>query len=225
MTLENKNTEGSPVKEASNQEEIKLSQEQPQDAKKISVDIGGGVSVELDIEQGKKWIQYRDSKTKGYRELETKLKSAEEAAKQEKSRAELLEAIKKQSVEEVEAMASKKYVDKLEKIQSKVVAKEIESALLSNDDFLKDSKEDAIKLLKAEHTFQVNDEGDKVVTKDGKEVNEVVKEWLSKKDIFRKAKGVTSTGAKLQGGKTPPVVARKEAGENMSKGLGKLFGQ
>jgi pyruvate formate-lyase activating enzyme-like uncharacterized protein len=42
------------------------------------------------------------------------------------------------------------------------------------------------------------------------------------KDIFRKAKGVTATGAKVVGGK-PSIADRKNVGSNLSKGLGKLI--
>jgi len=46
---------------------------------------------------------------------------------------------------------------------------------------------------------------EKVVGSDGKEVSEVVKEWIGKKDIFRKAKTTSGTGAKV--GPGSPQVA------------------
>jgi hypothetical protein len=76
-------------------EVAQLSKEQPSDLKKIAVDIAPGVSVELDVDTAKKVIAHRDSRTKGFKELETKLKSAEDAAKNEASRAQLLEAMKR----------------------------------------------------------------------------------------------------------------------------------
>jgi hypothetical protein len=222
MSIEEKKSDVSlETKEQPTNTEPQLSKEQ-KSPDKISVDIAPGVSVELDTETARKVIEHRNKKSEGYKQLESRLKEVEGAKKSAEERAKLIELAKSQDFEALKVEASKEYANKLEKIQSKIVAKELESALLSQDDFLKESKEDAIKLLKAEHTFQVNEEGDKVVTQDGKEVNEVVKEWLSKKEIFRRAKGATPTGAKTQG--KLQVKQERNLNEGLTKGLSKLLG-
>lgn len=217
MTTQKEKAEGSPA----NQESIQQT-EATQPEKTIPVDIYGE-TIELPLSKAKLIISKRDEKTQGYKQLQEKVAKAEAQAKQEAERASLLEAMKKSSVEEVEAMASAKYVDKLKKIEAKVTAKEIESALLSNDDFIKESLPDAIKLLKSDFEFHVNDDGDKVITKDGKTVDETVKEWLKTKDLFRKAKGANPTGGKLGGGKTPNLI-QSNPNEALMKGLGKMLG-
>jgi hypothetical protein len=217
MELENKGTEVPKETEVAKATEVTSNQPE----KTIPVDIYGE-TIELPLSKAKAIIAKRDEKTQGYKQLQEKVTKAEAQAKQEAERASLLEAMKKSSVEEVEAMASKKYVEKLEKIQNQVVNKELESSLLSNDEFIKESLPDAIKLLKGDFDFQVNEEGDKVVTKDGKEVKEVVRDWVLKKEIFRRAKGATSTGAKTQG-KTQ-VKQERNLNEGLAKGLGKLLG-
>jgi hypothetical protein len=222
MSIEEKKSDVSLDNKEQPATEPQLSKEQ-KSPDKISVDLAPGVSVELDTETARKVIEHRNAKSSGYKALESRLKEVEGAKKVAEDRAKLIELAKAQDYDALKLEASKEYAQKLEKIQGKIVAKELESALLTQDDFLKESKEDAIKLLKTEFTFQVNEEGDKVVTQDGKEVNEVVKEWLSKKEIFRRAKGATSTGAKTQGGKLTHK-AQVNPMEGVSKGLGKLLG-
>lgn len=221
QTQEVPNTETPVENKDTPQEDLKLSQEQPKDSKKISVDIGNGVTVELDYEQGKKYIQYRDTRTKGYKELEAKLKSAEETAKQEKSRAELLEAIKKQSVEEVESMVSAKYVEKLNRIQSKVIDKEIENVFKSREDFIKDYSQDALKLFKSEYVVTLDENENPIAN--GKSLEDAAKEFLEKKEIFRKAT-VKGTG----NGPTIPIrsvnkVPQPKAKIDLSKAVGNAF--
>jgi hypothetical protein len=174
MTEETK-TEAST--EQQKQDEVKLSTEQPEDAKKISVDIGGGVAVELDIEQGKKWIQFRDSRTKGFKELEAKLKSAEDAAKNEASRAQLLEAIKTQNLDEVETQVSAKYKDTISKFEKKVYHSSIESTL-SKLGLVPEALSDATKLVLADAKPELDGDDIKL---NGVKAEDYLKEWVAKK--------------------------------------------
>ncbi len=212
--------EVAPTEQQTTEPQLSKEQKSPD---KISVDLAPGISVELDTETARKVIEHRNAKSKGYKELETRLKEVEASKKSAEDRAKLIELAKSQDYDALKMEASKEYASKLEKIQNQVVSKELETALLSNEDFIKESKEDALKLLRGDFQFQVNDEGDKVVSKDGKNATEVVQEWLKTKDIFRKAKGVTPTGAKTQGSKLTHK-AEKNPYEGMGKGLGKLLG-
>lgn len=172
-------------------DEIKLAKEQPADAKKISVDIGAGVTVELDIEQGKKYIQYRDSRSKSYKEIETKLKSAEEATKSEAARAQLMESIKNQNLEQVEEQVSAKYKDTISKFEKKVYNSTIESAL-SKMGVLPEALSDATKLVLADAKAELTGEE---ITLNGIKVDDYLKEWTSKKQHLVAAKVAQGTGA------------------------------
>jgi hypothetical protein len=163
---------------------------------KISVDIFGE-TVELPLETAKKIISKRDSKSKEYKDLSEKVSQAEKKATQEAERARLIELSRTNSFDELKLEASKEFRDKLDKVSSRIIKKELESSLLSQEDFIKDFKDDAVQLLQLTHNFTLDDAMEKVVGSDGKEVSEVVKEWLSKKDNFRKAKGTSGTGAKV----------------------------
>lgn len=221
MSIEEKKSDASST-EQPQVTEPQLSKEQ-KSPDKISFDICPGVSVDLDTESARKAIEHRNKKSEGYKQIESRLNEVEKAKKVAEDRAKLIELARTQDFDALKVEASKEYASKLEKIQNQVVSKELESALLSNEDFIKESKEDALKLLRGDFQFQVNDEGDKVVSKDGKNATEVVQEWLKTKDIFRKAKGVTPTGAKTQGSKLTHK-AEKNPYEGMGKGLGKLLG-
>lgn len=219
MSIDEKNTDASSVVEQPNtQEEVKLATEQPKDAKKINVDIGAGVTVELDIEQGKKYIQFRDSRTKSYREIESKLKSAEDAVKAEASRAQLLEAIKTQNLEQVEEQVASKYKDTIAKFEKKVYSETIK-ATLSKLGVISEGLEDATKLVLSDAKPELDGDDIKL---NGVKAEDYLKDWTSKKPHLVVSKGATPTGAK-QG---PVTKVTSKAPVNpftaLTKGLKKL---
>jgi hypothetical protein len=171
--------------------------------KTIPVDIFGE-TVELPLSKAKAIIAKRDEKTQGYKQLQEKVAKAEAQAKQESERASLMEAMKKSSVEEVQNLASKEYREKLEKIASRTIKKEIETALLNQDNFLKEYKDSAIKLIESEFKFSLDENYEKVVGSDGKEVKDVIQNWLDKNENYKRAKTTSGTGAKVGPG-TPQV--------------------
>jgi len=122
---------------------------------KISVDIFGE-TVELPLETAKKIISKRDSKSKEYKELSEKVSQAEKKASQEAERARLIELSKSQNFDELKLEASKEFREKLDKVSSRIVRKELESALLASDDFIKDFKDDAVKLLQMDFQFKLD---------------------------------------------------------------------
>ena len=171
---------------------------------KLFVDLEEGVRVEMSYEDGKKYIEKRDKNLKRNKELADKISQIEKEKLQAIEKAKLLELSKNNHWEELKQEASKEYREKLDKVSSRIVRKELESALLASDDFIKDFKDDAVKLLQMDFQFSLDENMEKVVGSDGKEVSEIVKEWIGKKDIFRKAKGTSGTGAKVGPG-TPQV--------------------
>jgi hypothetical protein len=198
--------------------ENKEPEQKPED-KKIQVDLAPGVSIELPYEAAKKVIEKRDTLTKGYKELEVRLKDIETAKQKAEERAKLAELSKAGDMEALKAEASREYRERVDKIQNRIVSKEIETALLADESFLKDSLPDALKLLKADFQFSVDEAGEKVVTADGKAVGDVVKEWLGSKKIFQKAPVATGTG----GGKPGPGRPPKTQDADMTKGMAKMF--
>lgn len=213
MTEQETKTDASSVVEQP-KEEVKLSSEQPKDAKKIAVDLGGGVTVELDIEQGKKYIAYRDSRTKGFKELETKLKSAEEAVKAEATRAQLMEAIKNQNIEQVEEQVSAKYKDTISKFEKKVFEGEIK-ATLSQLGVISDAISDATKLVLSEAKVELDGDDIKL---NGIKVQEYLKEWTSKKPHLV---GVKASDKKLP--LKPGQPQKDKIAPSISKGLEKFL--
>jgi hypothetical protein len=221
MTIEEKKTESSSVVEQPKEtNEVKLAQEQPKDAKKIAVDIGAGVTVELDIEQGKKYIAFRDSRTKSYKEIEAKLKTAEEVAKNEASRAQLIEAMKKQSVDEVENMVSAKYKDTIDKFQTKVFKGEIK-ATLSKLGIIAEGIDDAAKLVLADAKAELD--GDDVKL-NGIKAEDYLKDWTSRKPHLLAVTSKPADGKKKIG-KTdvPPVKPERSSTDSLKSGLGKFL--
>lgn len=220
MSIEEQKTDASNVVEQPKQgsEEVKLATEQPKDAKKIAVDIGAGVTVELDIEQGKKYIQYRDSRTKSYKEIESKLKSAEEAVKAEATRAQLMEAIKNQNVEQIEEQVASKYKDTIAKFEKKVYSETIK-ATLSKLGVIGEGLEDATKLVLSDAKPELDGDDIKL---NGVKAEDYLKDWTSKKPHLVVSKGATPTGAK-QGPQTKVAPkAPVNPFTSLTKGLKKL---
>lgn len=162
----------------------------------IEVDVFSE-TIKLPLSQARKIIEKRDSRHAVFRDLDAKVKDYEQKLADTTRQAEAQKKALEGKLSEAEALFSKKSDDKLANIQNRIIHKELESALLSDDTFIKESKEDALKLLKADMKFKLSEEGDKVLTEDGKDATEQVKEWLKNKAIFRKATGIPPTGGKV----------------------------
>ena len=187
---------------------------------KITIDIEG-VSLEVPIDVGKKLIEARQKSKKDFKDLTDKVAQAEGKAAKEAERANLLTLMKSQDADAVEAQVAAKYLDKIKAVENRIVKSALESALLSDDTFMVETKDDAVQLLQAQFNFKANDTFEKVVAADGKEVAEVVKSWLAAKPAFKRAGGATPTGGKITPGKGPTI--QKNPYESLGKGLEKLL--
>ena len=201
--------------------EAPLSTTQPTDTRKLSVDIAPGVSIELDIDTAKKVIAARDAKSKGFKELETKVKDMEGQVAKERERAEIMEKLKTGAFEEAEVLASKRANDRLAKWQTRIVDKEVQALLLGNPEFIGgEATQDASKLLKADNKLAIDDDGN--ITANGKPILEIVNEFVSKRDMYRKAKIGVGTGA-TQTNKLQPPKKALSGDQAMSIGLQKFL--
>lgn len=213
--------QGTEVPEQTKALEVaQLSKEQPSDLKKIAVDIAPGVSVELDVETAKKVIQHRDSRTKGFKELEAKLKSAEDAAKNEASRAQLLEAMKAQNLEAVEEQVSSKYKETISKFQAKVFNGEIKSTL-SKLGILPDALEDSAKLVMSDAKIELDGDDVKI---NGVKADEYLATWTKNKAHLMAVKTQDSKGKIVTRGGKPPE-QKPNGPDRLAKGLGSFFKQ
>ena len=165
----------------------------------LPIEILPGKWVHATVEVAKDLIAHRQKEkvdSKDVKQLQEAVKKAESEKASALERIKLVELAKSQSIDELKLEASREYREKLNKVEERIIMKEIEASLLSQEDFLASAKQDAIKLIRGEFKFNLDENMEKVVTESGKDLNELVKEWVEKKDIFRKAKGVPSTGLK-----------------------------
>lgn len=177
-------------------EEQKKEEEKKQEPEaKIKVDVYGE-EVELPVSQAKSIIEKRDSRHAVFRDLDAKVKTYEQTIADTKRQAEAQKAALEGKLSEAEALFSKKSEDKLANIQNHLINREIESVLLSDDTFIKDSKEDAIKLLKADMKFSMSEDGTTILAGD-KPAKDMINEWLKNKAIFKRAQGAPPTGGKV----------------------------
>jgi hypothetical protein len=192
-------------------DEVKKEEPKVEDKKPdvLEVDVFG-VSIPLPIDTAKQIIAKRDERHSVFKDLSEKVKNYETKLQDTQRQAEAQKAALEGKLSEAESLFSKKAEEKLSNIQNRIITKEIESTLLSDETFLKDAKEDAMKLLKADMKFKLSDDGAEVLTEDGKKAQEAVKEWLKNKTIFKKATGVTPTGGKVGPKETSHKVAVKE---------------
>ena len=165
-----------------------------------------GESIELPVEKAKSLIQKRQEKTTEFKELQDKLNSFQ-AEKQELANKLRIETLAKENkISELESIFTEKLNEKVGKYKQKIVESEITRQLLSNPEFLgQEALPDVIKLIKSDNSFDL-DENDEIVAGD-KKVNEIVKEFLDAKPVFRKASKETSS---LKNGRPAPVKAAKE---------------
>lgn len=186
--------------------------------KTIPVDLYG-VTVDLPLSKAKELITKRDTKTKEYNELKGKIEVAESKAKQEAERASLLELMKKNSVEEVEAAVSQKYKDTISRFEKKVFAGEIQSNLAKLG-VLPEAIGDATKLVMADATPTLEGEEVKLA---GKKTEEYLAEWVKTKTHLLSVKA--GDGGKKKVGKTDitPPRQEKSRSEALKSGLGSFI--
>ena len=215
MTIE-KQTEVAPVKEESSTnkpEATEATSSQPE--KTIPVDIYN-TTVELPLSKAKEIIAKRDSKTKEYNELKSKIEKAEQTAKQEAERATLLQLMQKQDAEAVEAQVSQKYRDTIAKFEKKVYEGEIK-ATLSRLGVIGEAIPDATKLVLSDAKAELDGENIKL---NGVNLEEYLKDWASKKPHLVSAKAVD--GKKL-GKPTTPKAPEKSGADRLNNGLSKFI--
>jgi hypothetical protein len=63
----------------------------------------------------------------------------------------------------------------------------------------------SIKLIESEFKFSLDENYEKVVGSDGKEVKDVIQNWLDKNENYKRAKTTSGTGAKIGPQGTPQV--------------------
>jgi hypothetical protein len=193
MTVENTGTD--PVKP----------EETPAPEVTLKVDVYGE-EIELPMSRAKAIIAKRDEKSKLFNEVSLKMKEYETKAQENARKAQALEAARSGDIQAAEAAFNQKLEEKVSKFRSKIVEGEIRSALSNHEDFLGgDVTADVIKLLKAEHNFDLGD--DDVVKVGDKDVKTIVKEFLDSRPAFRKASKGDGKNRAVPTVKTPPKVA------------------
>jgi antitoxin component of MazEF toxin-antitoxin module len=162
----------------------------------IKTDIFG-IELDLPVEVAKKLIAKRDERTSVFKDLNQKVQVYEKEKSELAKRLEMAEKVKAGAFEEAEKIASQKAEEKLSKFRNKVVDSEITNAFLQHPEFLgKDVLEDAIKLLKMDKSFDLNEE-DNTIKSGDKTVEDTVRNWLQGKPAFRKVASATSQPKKF----------------------------
>ena len=174
------------------------------ESKTISVDLFG-TAVELPIDKAKEIIKGRDSRSKAFNEIANKVKNYETQLEDNKRQLQAIEAAKNGLEKEAEALFNQKLEEKVNMYRQKIVDGELKSVLLSEESFLQEGLEDAINLIKLNNNFDLDDSNN--ITSSGKKVNEIVKEFLDAKPVFRKASKEASS---LKNGRPAPVKPAKE---------------
>lgn len=169
-----------------------------------------GVTIPLPVAIAKEIIAKRDERHKVFKDLDGKVKEYETKLSDAQRQAQAQKATLEGKLAEAESIYSQKANERLAKIHDRIVNKELESVLLADDLFIKESLSDAVKLLKADQSFALDEAGEKIVTKDGKDATEVIKDWIKNKPIFRKATGTTPTGARIVPGQKQTVAKPAE---------------
>jgi hypothetical protein len=193
-------------------------QTQPVKPDLIKVDVYGE-EILLPVDQAKSIIAKRDQRHSVFKDLDTKVKEYETKLTETTRTAAAQKAALEGKLAEAESLFSQKANEKLEKINNRIVLKEIESALLADESFIKESKDDALKLLKSDYKFKLDEEGEKVITDDGRNATDVVKEWLKSKSIFKKATTIMPTGGKVGPKSTVQKTANSQPQINFTDAL------
>lgn len=181
----------------------------------MDVDFNNKSYKNIPVELAKEIIAFRQTK----KELDLKNKEAEKAKLLAEEKARILEAAKSQDVERIKDEASKEYKTKLQSLQAKILDKEIKSSFHEADDFLKEYSEDAVKLFKSE--FSVEYDENENLKANGKDIKEAVKEFINRKEIFRKAS--TQKASTIPSQKPINVKSTISPEEMMKKGLAEMF--
>lgn len=198
------------------EEQVKKEEQQITQPELMDVDIDG-ITIKVPVDQAKKMIEKRQEKHQLFKEISDKAKKYENELAETKRLSEAQKAALEGRLAESEQLFSKKSEEKLANIQKHLINREIESVLLSDDAFIKDSKEDAIKLLKSDMEFKLSDDGISIMAGD-KPAKDAIAEWIKSKPLFRKATGTQPTGGKV-GPKTRET-KKDDPQTSLTKGLG-----
>jgi hypothetical protein len=180
-----------------------------------------GTSVTLPISIAKTIIASRDAKTAEYKQLKSSFDEKEKVARDATAKSELLEKMKSESYENIKNEFQKESVEKLGKLHNAFIQNQLKATLASNDEFIGGQAiDDAVKLITSSHAFTFD--GDSLVAKsvDGKELKEVVAEFVKSKDIFRKAIVKQGTGIVTKSAKA--TIARS-SGERLGAGIADML--
>ena len=184
--------------------------------KTISVDMWG-VSVDLPLDKAKALIEKRDSRSKVFNEINTKVKEYETKLTEATRKAQALEAARNGAVAEAEALFNQKLDEKLNKFKSKVVDGELKSALTSHPEFLNSEEtiQDALSLIKAQNALDLDDDNN--ITAAGKDIKTIVNEFISSRPAFKKVgKGNTNSAR-------PAAINAPRSKPTLSQGLEKFL--
>lgn len=179
----------------------------------MKVELGGGVEVELPVDQAKKYIERQNARNTEYKQLKEEKEKTEKAAREAQEKAALLEKMKQNDIDGVKQEVSKEYKDSINSLQAKVYGSEIKNQLRALD-VVDGSLDDIYTQIKS--TASISLEGD-IVKIDGKPASDYLAEWVKTRPHFIKVKGNVQPQQK-QGGKANEVVNEK-AYKDFVKGL------
>ena len=204
--------------EAQEQPEVTNVSEVNKETETISFDLWGE-SIELPVEKAKALIEKRQAKTAEFKELQEKLNSFQSEKQQLADKLKVETLAKENKLKELENHFTEQLNEKVSKYKTKIVESELTRNLLSHPEFLgQDVLTDAIKLLKADNNFDL-DETDNI-TASGKTITQVVSDFISERPAFRKVNKAAHSGARpaaIQAPKTTNPMG------SLTSGLGKLL--
>jgi len=203
------------------QEEVKTETQPPvvetkvETPQTIAVDIDG-ISINVDLDTGKRLIEARQKVKKEVKDLQEKVSKAEASARQEADRAKLIEAMKSSDIDSVRSQISKEYLDKISTYENKIFKGEVKS-LLATQGVLAEALEDATSL--ALQGTKVTLDGDVVKIND-KDAKEYLGEWVKTRPHLVSVKA--TEGKKVVKVTTPKAPDRSGA-DRLASGIGKFI--
>jgi hypothetical protein len=228
MTDENKPVETvvETVEETKPVETVEETVETVEDTKPeestLKVDFEGE-SVELPYTIAKKLMDQRQKmKELSKKELEYNKKIEELSNREKILKQNLAQAIEKKSLDENIEMQDM-IEAKVGAYKSRVIDAEIKSTLNSIDTFLPQATDDVMSLLKANHKFELSEDGSKIVSGE-KELKEVVEEFVKSKPIYQRV-SVANGGFGKSGVPKTNVKTPTSSKDDLAKGLASMFGR
>ena len=196
-----------------------------QETETMSVDLWE-TQIELPTEIAKQVIAIRDNKTKEYNQVNEQLKSVKSAEEQAKlakveaeRKAEALEAAKNNDIEKAKELLSTEYRDKISRYESHSYRMAVENAVRKVDGLIEGAAADVISSVMGSNKFQLGEDMS-VKTDDGRNIDEVVTQFVDARPYLKIAKGNKPMGTPRTGDKPDT----EDVDTKFRKGLEKLLG-